>query len=327
MIGRTAVMVTLFFLSMPAFADTTIPNDLQVTGQIGAGTTVPQARFEIRMSSTDAYALKVSSPNGTGLLTLDKAGRLGIGLEGSQAALELTGSGNAGLTDLELRSGNSSSTYSSSQIVFASTSGAYAHSLRTRAIDSQNLGNSLDFFLWNSTLTPTTLGDLRALSLEAVPYGSTASFHVMAVSTPTAELVVSDGLSMGGGTLEYGSSAVHSSRALKGDIAYFSPQEIQKALDEVRELRHARFRYKRAAQTPQGRTVLMRDESRPVMRGLIYEEAPESIRGPNNVIVLDSRVLNLEMALQAAHQKIADLETKILALESRKIRGRNREER
>ena len=85
----------------------------------------------------------------------------------------------------------------------------------------------------------------------------------------------------------------------------------RQAYDDVKALRHATFQYKALkGGGPAG----------PVYRGLIYEDAPESIHGDDKTIVLDYRVLNLELALQEADRKIAALEAKIKATEERKVR-------
>jgi hypothetical protein len=204
-------------------------------------------------------------------------------------------------------------TFLSSQILFTSTAGTYGHSLVTQATIGQNVGNSIDFFLWNATTSATTPGTLQALSIAAGMSGSTASFHVMPVGTPTAELEVSDGNTTGGGTLEYGSSGQFSSREMKTDIAYWGPDRAAQAYAEVQALKPARFRYRSRV-----RGALARDESQPLRRGLIFEDTPESVRGPGNTVVLDYRVLNLELALQAADGKIAAMEKQIAELEAKK---------
>jgi len=59
---------------------------------------------------------------------------------------------------------------------------------------------------------PTTLGSLAAMSLQAVPAGRTAaSVHIRPVGTPAYELVVSNGLTTGGGSV-MAAGGRHSSR-------------------------------------------------------------------------------------------------------------------
>lgn len=303
------LLLLLASLALPARAQFSASGDLTITGQTGIGTAVPQARMEIKLSSADVYALKVSSPNGDPLLVVDGAGRMGVGLASPGALLDVNGRGDAADIGLQLRAGNSTSSITSSQIVFAyDSSGTYRHSLRTRATASQDWGNAIDFYLWNSTGSPTALGDVNVLSLQAVPRASTAaSVHIMPVGTPAYELVVSDGLTTGGGTVMAASVSAHSLRALKSGISYLDENEGSRAYDEVKALRHARFRYK--AKGP----------AAPLMRGLIYEDAPESVRSaPGRSIVLESRLVNMELALKTARGRIAALEARILELEKGK---------
>lgn len=307
---RGLLLAVLMAAGVSASAQLTASGDLTITGQTGIGTAVPQARMEIKLSSADAYALKVSSPNGDPLLVVDKTGKMGIGLSSPVALLDVNGHGDASDIGLQLRAGNSTSSITSSQIVFAyDSSGTYRHSLRTRATASQDWGNAIDFYLWNSTGSPTTLGDVNILSLQAVPRASTAaSVHIMpTASAPAYELVVSDGLTTGGGTVMAANVSAHSRRALKSDISYLDEAAERRAYDEVTALRHARFRYKTGG------------ANAPVVRGLIYEDVPESIRSaPGKSIVLENRLANMEMALKAANRRADVLEAKILDMEKGK---------
>lgn len=299
------LLASLLLLPAVARAQFTASGDLTITGQAGIGTAVPQARMEIKLSTGDAYALRVSSQNGAAMLVIDNAGRMGIGMESPGALLDVTGRGDVSDIGLQLRSGNSSTTVLSSQIVFAyDSSGTYRHSIRTRATSSQNLGNAIDFYLWASTGYPTTLGSLAAMSLEALPASSTSSsVHIRPVGTPVYELVVSNGLTTGGGTVMAASVGTHSRRALKSDIAYLDQTAERRAYEDVLALKHARFRYKNEPRSP-------------LLRGLIYEDAPESIRSERGKsVVFENRLANMEMALKAVNRRIADLEAKIASME------------
>ena len=288
-------------LSSPAAAQFTASGDQTVTGQMGAGTAVPQARLEVKLSASDTYALKVSSQNGSPLLVVDRFGKVGIGTGVPQALLDVAGADAAGDVGLQLRAGNSSTTYSSSQLVFASeSSGTYRHSLRTRHVAEQYFGNSFDFFLWRSTGQPLVLGEQAALSLQAWS-ASSSTVHVRpSTGTPAYELVVSDGYTLGAGSVLAASVGTHSSRDLKEVEGYLSAEDEARAYAEVKGLRHARFRYR----------------NQPMTRGLIYEDAPDSIREPRGQsLVFESRVNNMEMALKVARARIKELEGKISTLE------------
>lgn len=317
---RKSTLAVLLLLAAPAArADFTASGNIQITGQMGVGTTLPTARMEVRMSASDNYALKVSSEDGTGLFCLDKTGKAGLQTLTPRARLDVPGSGDSSDIGLQLLVGNSSTTRLSTQIAFSapgSTSPLYAHAIGTRHTSGQNLGNSIDFFLWRDTTQPNALGSFPVLSLQAVGPSvslvSTTSVHILPAGTPDVEVEVSNGITTGGGTIEYAASGVHSSlRALKTDIAYFTPAQAAQALADIRALKHARFRYKRKLED--GR--LIRDASQPLARGLIYEEAPASIQGPGKTLVLDDRVLNLELALQELHRRNDALEAKIAAIE------------
>lgn len=309
------LVLLLLGLATAARAQMTASGDMTITGQTGVGTAVPQARMEIKLSGADAYALRVSSQNGAPLLVIDKAGQLGVGLAAPGALLDVNGHGDVSDIGLQLRAGNSSSTVLSSQIVFAyDSSGTYRHSLRTRAATSQNLGNAIDFYLWRSTGQPTALGDLNILNLMAGQSASTAAVHIRPVGEPIYELVVSDGLTPGAGKVMAADITTHSRRALKSDIAYLGEAEEQRAYAETKTLRHATFRYKKW--TPRSWTT---NPGAPLVRGLIYEDAPTGIQDARGKsLVVENRLANLEMALKTANNEISKLETKIAELEKRK---------
>lgn len=297
------VLIALLSLYAPAHAGTAFSGDLQITGQIGIQTQVPKARLEAQMAPADEYGLKVSSSNGTPLFVLDRTGRAGVGTVYPQARLDVAGSGDDGSVGIWLRGGNSTGSVAGAQIVFGlASTDTYRHSIRTRHTFSENRLNSIDFFLWNSTNSPSTLGSLNVLSIEGIPAASSVSVHVMPAGSPDVELEVSDGITTGGGTIHRAAASTHSSKALKSDISYLSDADIQRAYEDVKALKHARFRYKpaRPGGAP-GRTL----------RGLIYEDVPESVRGPGETVVFDNRLANLEMALKVVNGKIEALEKKI----------------
>lgn len=310
-----ALLASTCIFPSRGYADFTVSGDNQITGQLGVGTVVPQARLDIRLTSADDYALKVSSQNGDVLLVVDKAGHAGIGLSSPQAGLDVHGSANSGEVGLLLRAGNSTSTFSSSQIIFAyGSSAAYRNSIRTRHTGGQDLGNAMDFFLWQSTSQPTALGDVRVLSLEASTANVHCSVHVHPAGDPVYELEVSSGGGLtGGGIIRYASAGAHSRRDLKTDISYLDAAEELAAYGDVKGLRHARFRYK----TKDGKGRLAADAGMPLTTGLIYEDVPESIRGHGGVIVVDYRLMNMELALKEVSRRIEGLETLISTLEKK----------
>jgi hypothetical protein len=291
-------------------------NDIVVTGQTGIQTFDPQARLQIQISTSNVYALKVSSSDMTPLAVVDSSGRLGIATLSPQALVDVPGSGDTGKTALWLRSGNSTSTTLSSQIVFAAPGGLYPASIGTRHTNGQTYDNAVDFFLWNSTAQPSALGAENALTIqESVAGASSASVHVDPYGEPTVELEVSNGSVLGGGSILRAAAGVHmSSREAKTDIQYLTEADEKTAYDDVKALRPARFRFK----TPPGRP------RQPLRRGLIYEDSPASIQGRGHAIVFDNRLANLELALKEINRRIAAVQSKIDSLEQQKklkVRG------
>ncbi len=299
---KRLLLAALLGLPLAASAQFTASGDQTVTGQMGAGTAVPQARLEVKLSASDDYALKVSSQNGSPLLVVDRFGKVGIGTGVPQALLDVAGTDTAGDIGAQLRAGNSSTTYSSSQLVFAyDSSGTYRHSLRTRHVANAYFGNSMDFFLWRSTDQPLALGEQHVLSLQAWS-ASSSTVHVRpSTGTPAYELVVSDGYTLGAGSVMVATVGTHSSKELKDIEGYQDAAQEARAYDEVKSLRHARYHYR----------------NQPMTRGLIYEDAPESIRERRGEsIVFEARVNNMEMALKVARARIKELEGKIAAMEA-----------
>jgi hypothetical protein len=103
-----------------------------------------------------------------------------------------------------------------------------------------------------------------------------------------------------------------SSRGLKSNISYLGRAEEEQAYKEVSVLKPAAFRYKTMR-----KGKLVRDKKQPLRRGLIYEDSPASIRGPGQTLVVDERINNAELAMQALIRKIEDAAAKAAALEMR----------
>lgn len=301
---KTFLLATvLLALSAPVRAQFASIGDQQVTGQMGVGTYTPRATLDVMESSSDNYALWIASQNGAALLVVNSSASVGIGTSSPTARVDVAGAGDSGDVGIQLRAGNSSTTYSSSQILF-SYGGLYPHQIVTRGTPDQYWGNDIDFFLWNSTAQPTIPGTLQVMSLQAAPSASTASVHIMPVGTPDYELVVSNGQTTGGGSVMAANVSAHSSRDLKTVTAALGKHDDEQAYADVNVLRPARFRYR-------GRTA----RSQPV-RGLIFEDSPASIREERGQsISVEARIANMEMALTAANRRIKDLEKKIAEAE------------
>jgi len=130
--------------------------------------------------------------------------------------------------------------------------------------------------------------------------------HPPGGGTADADLEVSDGSTVGAGVIHASTIAAHSSRKIKSHISYLGNMELQQAYYDVKMLKPARFRYKRLNKIT-GKYEIDRTIS--MGRGLIFEDAPTSIRTAREAISLNARILNLEMTVQILMKKIEILET------------------
>ncbi|PCI35774.1 MAG: hypothetical protein COB53_10680 [Elusimicrobia bacterium] len=60
-------------------------------GKVGIGESNPNARLEVKPADVDAFALQISSQDGTAMMVVDKEGRVGIGTASPDRLLHLTG--------------------------------------------------------------------------------------------------------------------------------------------------------------------------------------------------------------------------------------------
>lgn len=302
-------LALLVLLPLAASAGTRTSGDLTVTGAMGAGTLVPRAALEVGMQPEDAYALKASSPDGTALFLFDRSAKAGLGLTPTGSRLAVSGQADAGEVGLELRAGNSSSSVTSAQIALGDGTGAYRHDIRTRAAGGQREGNAVDFYLWNSTDAVYGLGSEEAMSVQLGTKSGMSGWHVDPSSDPvTVELVVSSGGVYAGGVIVRGFWATHSCfAAMKEGVRRLGETERVRAAADLASLKPVRFRYKG---DPRGTR----------RTGLIYEETPESVHGPGESVSVKERLMNLELALQAAQSRIVTLQAEV----ERREKGRAR---
>ncbi|MEE8338330.1 MAG: hypothetical protein V3R95_09720, partial [Dehalococcoidia bacterium] len=201
-----------------------------------------------------------------------------------------------------INSGNTHTTVTSAYFYEPSitlTSGSVTNGVTVYIANAPNEGTN-NYALW------VDAGDVRFDGNFAGVGGGT--WHVQAVGTADVELEVSNNSSQGGGTIHRASSATHSLRELKSDIVYLNDaQEMQgPALADVLALRHVDFRYRREVYDDEG--VLLRredDASAPLHRGLVFEDAPPSIRDEGHgALVVDRRLANVEMAVQEVVRRV-----------------------
>lgn len=298
------IVLFLFACVAQVSAQTEVTDDARVTGVMGAGTLMPTASLTVGMQPEDSFALKVSSPDGSSLFLLDRSAKAGLGQTPTSARLDLAGRGDASETALELGSGNSTSSVSSAQIAFASADGRYRHNMRSRATGNQNERESLDFYLWTSSDAESSLGSSFVMSLQSSATASQAGLHVSPTgATAGAQLVVSSGTSYAGGIILGYAAGAPCFGELKRDISRMGDAEREGAVRDLLALRPSSFRYRNDSQE---------------RRGFIYEEAPSSIQNGHGAIVLDERLLNLELALQAARGRVEKLEAELDRLEGRR---------
>lgn len=284
-------------------------NTAQVPGVLLNGFLGSGAKLEIESQAQNSLTLLISSANRQGMVAVDNMGEVGIGVT-PQANLNI----GQGAIGLQLRSGNSTSSVTSNQIAFG-YNGDYAmrHLLRTEHSTSTD-GNKMDFLVWNTGAGSTTaVAGLNVLSLQGIATASGGSFHVQPVGEPDAEVEVSNGLSTGGGTMQRLQVVSPSSRRFKTDIKDLNEKDEDQALSEIAALKHATFRYKTRRQDGS----LLADAAQPLRTGLIYEEAPESIRDGAEALSTTERLVNVELALKAAMRRLEELQARYERLKAR----------
>lgn len=298
--------LALFLSLLPtaALAQTRTTADATVTGAMGAGTLAPRAALEVAMQASDSYALKVSSPDGTAMFLLDRSAKAGLGLTPTGARLDVSGRADAGEVGLELRAGNSTSSVTSAQVAFGNETGAYRHNIRSRATGTQNERGMLDFYLWTSADAAYALGSTFALSLQSSSTANQAGLHVAPTTgTATAQLVVSSGTVYAGGVILGYADGAPCFAALKDGVRRLGEAEREAAVRDLFALNPVAFRYR---------------GDRQERTGYVYEDSPESVKDGRGAVVVDGRLMNLELALQAAQGRIKGLENELKGLEGRR---------
>lgn len=307
--GNTETVVTATFTATTGSAmrgsSTALVPGVLLNGYYGSG-----AKLEVESRVENDLTLMISSVNRQGMVTVNNVGEVGIGVT-PQGNLDI---GVASIA-LQLRSGNSTSAVTSNQIAFG-YNGDYSmrHLLRTEHSTS-TAGNKMDFLVWNPGAASTTaVAGLNVLSLQGIATASNGSFHVHPIGEPDAEVEVSDGLTTGGGTMQRLQVLTPSSRRFKTDIKDLSAKDEDRALSDVVGLKHARYRYK--SQGKDGRMI--EDPAQPLRTGLIYEDAPESIRDGGEALSTTERLVNVEMALKASMRRLEELQKRYEILKARR---------
>lgn len=293
----------LLLLASCASAQTTITGDAWISGRLGVGTTSPAAVVDVVNGSTTTSAFQVSGVDATPFLQVASSGAVGIGIAPA-ANLDVYSQGDADAVGVQIHNGKNPGGSSAFQLAFGVNGSADLRHAISTTHSTTTSGGSMDFFIWTPSVSTTAAPSLNLLSL--VTTTNTASVHIMPAQTPFVELEVSSGSTLGGGAVHRALEGTHSSRDLKTDISYLTEADERAAFEEVKDLRHARFRYKRLK-----KGKLVRDRKQPLMRGLIYEDVPESIRAPDHSISYDRRLLNEEMATQELIRRLDRLDAEV----------------
>jgi hypothetical protein len=305
---RNIFILPLFLVATAsaASAQTTIVGDAWVLGRVTVGTPTPAARMTVVPSSvTPGVVFQASGVDLTPFLRVANDGTVGLSTY-SAARLDVTGSGDSANVGLLLRSGNMFGNSGMTQMTF----GAGGAANERHAINSVHLSstahNSLDFLIWTPDAGTTSIATMTVMSLVTISTASGAAVHVRPVGDPIVELVVSNGASTGGGTIHVASQVTPSSRRFKTDISYLSDEERLRAYEDVKGLRPVSFRYMKM----KGKTFT-RDRRAALHRGILYEEAPQAVRGPGDSVSLDQRLLESEMAFQVLARHLESLEKEV----------------
>ena len=286
-----------------ASAQTAIVSDAWVLGRVMVGTTTPSARMTVVLSSAVAGAVfQASGVDLTPFLRVGGDGTVGLSTY-SAAHLDAAGSADSGNVGLMLRSGNLYGSSGMTQLTFGANGTANERHAITSVHLSSTAHNSLNFLVWTPDAGTTSIATMTVMSLVTISSASGAGVHVRPIGEPVGELVVSNGSSTGGGSIDLAAQVTPSSRRFKTDIAYLSDGERTGAYDDVKGLKPVSFRYMKMKGGG-----FARDRHAASHRGLLYEEAPESVRGPGDSVSLDQRLLESEMAFQELARRLESLE-------------------
>lgn len=288
-----------------------IAGDAWILGRLLVSTTSATGRFTVVVSTPDHAALQTymtSFPGGEGisLVKLGIDGRLGISTN-SAARVDISASGDGEDVALYLRNGAAYPSVANPQIAFAKGGSIdYRDSISSVHVDS-TAHNSVDFKVWSPDAgTAAALSTMTVLSLTTISTASGAAFHVRPFGDPTVELVVSNGSMTGGGGIHVANEVSPSSRKIKTDIAYLEDSARLTAYEDIKGLRHVAYRYMRSK-----RGVMRPDPKARLRHGLLYEDAPASIRGVGFSLNFDQRLLESEMAFQVLARQLERLETEV----------------
>ncbi|MBI3298121.1 MAG: hypothetical protein HYZ75_08155 [Elusimicrobia bacterium] len=293
---RILPLLAILAFAQTLHAQSIFDSELWVSSKTGVGTSSPGARFEAKGTSATSSVFQVSEVDLSPAVRVGPDGTLGLSTA-SAARVTVSGAADAGDLALELRGGDLYPATSNYQMTAGYAGGTlYRHSIRSKHATSVS-SNSLTFSVWNAADASTAIGTREVLVLLTHSTGTTA--HVLppagaAISTYTLQLIVSNGSGVGGGTMRRKSEGTVSSALIKDGIRSLGPEAERQAYEDVRALRHVGFRYKAGKGRKQ--------------RGLLFEEAPATVRTPEKSVSVDRRLLNAELAARGLLRELAELE-------------------
>jgi hypothetical protein len=304
--------ILAFFLVMTltprAMGQTVIAGDAWVLGKVGVGTDTPGARVEVVSGSSATF--QVSGVDGTPFLTVEQDGKFGLSTT-PIARLDISGVADSADAGLQVEAGNLYPGTTNRQITFGyDGSMNYRHAIQSTHQNSVST-NSIDFLVWEPSGSKAASDPANLVVTSLVIHSTGASVHIRPIGYADTDLVVSDGSTPGGGTVHCAAQVSPSLRGLKSDISYLGRAEEEQALDELANVKLASFRYKRL----KGKK-LVRDRKKPLKRGMIYEEAPASVRRPGGFVSLDGRITNAELALKELMRRLEDTAVQAKRLEA-----------
>ena len=143
-------------------------------------------------------------------------------------------------------------------------------------------------------------------------YGNTTNRRIELWATGAdagdVELEVSDNSTTGGGTVHAAIFAAHSEKRLKNNIVYKTPEEEDEALEHIKLLDVANWRYLKTESSTSAR--LVDNPGGAIHTGVIWDDAPPEIKKPDGTISLNDQIAMLQMALKAALRRIETLESR-----------------
>jgi len=257
---------------------------LKNTGRLGLGTGSPDNVLTVSGDAdiTGTLGVGVTTPDGSLHVLTTSAGSVTASTAGDDLVIENSVSG--GITIL------------SSQTVTGSLLFGDPDDNDVGRIQYDHSANVMNFL---SAATP-------AMRLD-----DSGFVHIQPSGTADVELEVSDGSSTGGGDIHRAASGTHSSKSIKSDIRPMTGQEKQQRFNDVKALDHIEFRY--LVRDSSG--TLKRNPNGKLRKGLILEDAPDSIKD-GEAIMIDDRVLNLEIAIQMMIKDNNELKDRIETLEA-----------